>query len=207
MAPQVELRANAALVASMELLALPAAELVELVEQELAVNPALERVEAPQCRGCGAPLEGGRCLDCAPARPPTPELAEREPATQPTLADALLDELRLQLSKRDQRIGAYLVGSLDEHGFLRAEVDEVAAALRVPAADVTRVLSVLRQTAPPGVAARDLRECLLLQLDRAGLPSEDYELARAIVAERLADLARGRYGAVAAALGVARSRV
>ena len=207
MAPQVELRANAALVASMELLALPAAELEELVEQELAANPALERLESPQCRSCGAPLEGGRCLDCAPRRQAGAELPERESPSEPTLADALLADLRLQLAQRDQRIASYLVGSLDEHGFLRAELDEVAAALDVPTADVARVLSVLQETAPPGVAAHDVRECLLLQLDRAELPQEEYALARAVVADGLADLARGRYAAVAAALGVARSRV
>jgi RNA polymerase sigma-54 factor len=205
--PQVELRMNAALIASMELLALPLAELEELVEQELAENPALERLDEPGCRSCGAPLERGRCLECERRRPDDRDVAERAGAAEQTLAETLLEELRLQLPKADQRIASYLVGCLDEHGFLDTDIEEAAAALSVTPGDVERVLSCLRQTAGPGVGAHDVRECLLLQLGRASLEVADYELARSIVSDHLDDLAHGRYAAIARAAGVDRERV
>jgi RNA polymerase sigma-54 factor len=69
---------------------------------------------------------------------------------------------------------------------------------------VERVLAELRVTGPSGIAARDLRECLLLQLDRGECA---HDLVRAIVSEHLEALAAGRYGAIARALGVKREEI
>jgi RNA polymerase sigma-54 factor len=207
MAPQVVLRVNAAVVASMQLLALPSAELETLVERELAANPALERAEESHCRACGAPLSRAACPDCAPRRRHDPELVDRAPAAEATLAEALFAELRLDLSERDRPVAAYLVGSLDERGFLDTDVEEVASLLAVSIDQVRDVLACMQQAASPGIGARDLRECLLLQLERTCADHPDYDLARAIVEDHLAELARGRYGSVADKLGVERRRV
>jgi RNA polymerase sigma-54 factor len=208
MAPRLALHVSPSLVASMELLALPWVELEQLVERELAVNPALERTETSRCVVCGAPLVARRCLDCAP-RQRTAErpVADRAVCAEPTLADILLDEVRLQIGERDRPVAEYLLGSLDDRGFLDTNVDEVSRALGVSCECVRDVLACVQEAASPGVAARDVRECLLLQIERTCADLPEYELAREIVAHRLDELARGRDGDVADALGVDREQV
>jgi len=207
MAPQVALRANPALVASMQLLALPIPELESLIERELEANPALERVEQYSCPTCGAPLVGRWCLECAPARRPDQARPDRPLPAEESLAEALLRELRLQVAEREQPIAAYLVGSFDSRGFLDVGVDDVASALSVSPDEVIAVLTIIQRTGPPGVGSRDVRECLLIQLARTCSDHADYELARTIVMEHLAELAHGRYRSLASVLHVDRARV
>ena len=74
-----------------------------------------------------------------------------------------------------QTIGTAIVGNLDEDGYLAASIQEIAVMGNWPEADVNRVLALVHTFDPMGVAARDLQECLLLQLRHLGLentPSE-----------------------------------
>jgi RNA polymerase sigma-54 factor len=198
------------LVAATTMLALPSMELERAVERELVENPALERVAGASCAGCGGPLVDNRCVRCAlPRRCVSARGAGSvdEAPAEPSPAETILQELVPLLGRSDRAIAAYLLGSLDERGYLDAGVDDVAAALAVEPERVAHVLRVIHETAPAGVAARDLRECLLLQIDRVrdGDPVEP--LARRIVDEHLPLLGRGLYGALARALGVERSDV
>jgi RNA polymerase sigma-54 factor len=207
MTRQLAMRPSRTLVAAMQLLALPSVQLDELVERELSANPALERADRSSCPSCGAELAGQRCPACARERPravaPSPVAVQAEP----TLAETLRCDVRLQLSTADQPIAEYLLGCLDEHGFVDAEVDEVAATLSVARERVIGVLEVIQEAGPPGVGARDVRECLLLQLARSSGDPRLRELAREIVAHRLGALGHGRYGAVAQELDVERRDV
>lgn len=82
-----------------------------------------------------------------------------------SLRDHLLEQVQMDLTEvADRLIGAYLVDSLDESGWLATPSDSVADALGCSVADVERVLNVLQQFDPPGVFARSLGECLALQL-------------------------------------------
>jgi RNA polymerase sigma-54 factor len=209
MTPQLAMRPSRTLVAAMELLALPSLQLDELVEHELSTNPALERAERSLCSRCGAALDAPRCTACARERhdrvaPTPPELALQ---AEPTLAETLRAEVHLQLAERDWAIAEYLLGCLDEHGFVDAEVDEVAATLGVTRERVIGVLEVIQEAGPPGVGARDVRECLLLQLAGTSADPRLRDLAREIVTHRLGALGRGRYGAVARELDVERRDV
>ena len=81
----------------------------------------------------------------------------------------LTDHLTWQLSMSDssprvKEIGAFIIGNIDEDGYLRANVDEIAAAGPYDREDVEKAISVIQSLDPIGVGARDLRECLLLQL-------------------------------------------
>jgi RNA polymerase sigma-54 factor len=208
MTPRLTLHVSPSLVAAMELLTLPWTELEQLVERELAANPALERAETSHCAVCGAALVGRRCLDCVPRRTTDERIAAELPlVAEQTLADTLLDEVRLQLHGDERPVAEYLLGSLDERGFLDADVDEVARALGVSVECVRDVLSCIQETAPPGVAARDVRECLLLQIERTCADVPGYALAREIVEHRLEELASGRDDEVASALGVDHDQV
>jgi RNA polymerase sigma-54 factor len=81
----------------------------------------------------------------------------------------LTDHLTWQLSMSDssprvKEIGAFIIGNIDEDGYLRASVEEIVAAGPYEPAEVEKAIGVIQALDPIGVGARDLRECLLLQL-------------------------------------------
>jgi len=82
----------------------------------------------------------------------------------------LTDHLAWQLGMSDaspavKEIGAFIIGNIDEDGYLRATSEEIAAAGPYDPADVEKAISTIQSLDPIGVGARDLRECLLLQLE------------------------------------------
>jgi RNA polymerase sigma-54 factor len=82
----------------------------------------------------------------------------------------LTDHLAWQLGMSDsspavKEIGAFIIGNIDEDGYLRATTDEIVAAGSYDPVDVEKAISVIQSLDPIGVGARDLRECLLLQLE------------------------------------------
>ena len=91
-------------------------------------------------------------------------------STGTSLADHLLRQLGEQTDDgRLREIGSAIVGNLNEDGYLVASIDEVASMGPWPAEEVERALDFVRTLDPPGVAARTLQECLLLQIRRRGL--------------------------------------
>ncbi len=82
-----------------------------------------------------------------------------------TLAEHLTRQLNLHFTNRaDQAIGQYLIGMVNEAGYLSAELPAVAEQLGCSQSDLARVLAVLKTFEPTGVFAQDLVECLTLQL-------------------------------------------
>jgi RNA polymerase sigma-54 factor len=213
------LQPSAALVALAELLALPSAALEERIERELAENPALERRDVPVCLACGERSPDGECSLCVPTvtpsrRPgPAPLTGDgdvdvlRLVPWRPSDAERLLAEVRPLLEPQEQAIAAYLAGSLDGLGKLECDPGEVAAACGVDVTRVTRVLQVMQHAGPAGVAARDARECLLLQLDRWEEEHRPEPLVRRVLEAHLEPLAHGRLRMIAAAIGVSKTDV
>lgn len=125
---------------------------------------------------------------------------------QESLHDHLSWQLHLtRLSPQDQRIGAALIDAIDDDGYLRESLDEIARMLRpefkVATNDVAAMLSRIQRFDPVGVGARDLRECLLLQLD--AMPDETCgkTIARRIVTEHLEHLPKVGPEGLAAEMG------
>jgi RNA polymerase sigma-54 factor len=86
-----------------------------------------------------------------------------------SLAEALMEQVRdSSLSDQDRRIAEHIVGSIDDYGYFKTTVPELAASISLPEQKISEVLKLIRTFDPPGVGAADLRECLLLQLERAG---------------------------------------
>lgn len=86
-------------------------------------------------------------------------------------AESLYESLKLQLgcqplSDEERRIGEFLIHHLNDYGYLETALDEVAGGCAVPVAEVERVLKLIQRLEPAGVGARDLRECLMLQLEQ-----------------------------------------
>jgi len=86
-----------------------------------------------------------------------------------SLAQALMEQLRdTSLSEELRGIAELIIGSIDDYGYLKSTVEELAAATNLPAEKISEVLKVIRTFDPPGVGATSLQECLLLQLERSG---------------------------------------
>ena len=117
-----------------------------------------------------------------------------------SLEDHLVWQLRLsRLSERQETIGFYIIGNLDENGYLTLSVEEVCQATGAAPEECEAVLKQILFFDPVGVAARDLRECLLTQLENLGL---DTSLAARIVSDHLPHLENKRYDRLARELGV-----
>src|SRR5581483_2433177 len=206
------------LVAANYILELSSLELQQAISEELNENPALELVEVATCPACGTELQGSICPRCLQRQkgddvmprssdvnyeenlPPAQAAGDDEfdPLTQvaseQTLAELLLSELGTLLDEEDMPIAEYLVGSLDDKGYLACTVDEAAYELEVDARRVRKVLEVLQGLEPIGVGARNLRECLLIQLDFLERNGVEQPHARDIIDEHLFDLGEHKFG-------------
>src|ERR1039458_4171332 len=89
--------------------------------------------------------------------------------TETSLAQHLMEQLRdTSLNGEQQGIAELLIGNIDDYGYLMATIDELGATTNLPGEKILEVLKVIQSFDPPGIGARDLRECLMLQLERAG---------------------------------------
>ncbi len=88
------------------------------------------------------------------------------------LSDFLLWQIKfLELSEKDQRVADEIIGNIDEEGYLRANLDEIALACQTNVVEVERILTEIQRLDPPGIGSRNLQEALLIQLKRKGQPA------------------------------------
>lgn len=84
-----------------------------------------------------------------------------------SLQETLLEQVRMsELDDEQRQIAEMIIGNIDDRGYLRATVDELAFSTNIPKEKIEAVLKVVQSFHPAGVACRDLRECLMLQLER-----------------------------------------
>ncbi len=114
-----------------------------------------------------------------------------------SLAEFLMEQVReIDLSDEQRAIAELIIGNIDDYGYLKATVEEISSANNMPPDKISGVLKVIRTFDPPGVGAMDLRECLLLQLERAGRQdSLEYRIIQdfmeALGKRRIPEIARG----------------
>lgn len=117
-----------------------------------------------------------------------------------TLPEHLMFQFQFQAKNNAcRRVGKYIIESLDENGYMTSTVEEIAGATGVSESKVSEALDIIHGLEPAGVGARDLRECLLIQLESRNQLTEDM---RKLVVDHLEDLAANRLGNVARALGI-----
>jgi RNA polymerase sigma-54 factor len=117
-----------------------------------------------------------------------------------SLEDHLVWQLRMsRLSEDEEKVGLYIIGNLAENGFLALSLDEVCEATGGAPETAEAVLKKIQFFDPLGVAARDLRECLLIQLQNLGLADS---LPARIVSDHLAQLENRRFEKLARELGI-----
>lgn len=181
---------------ALKLLQIPTLELEQVLRQELQVNPLLEEYDPEDDDAAEASETPDEAEDESPAHEAEePEekvdwdeyfkdgfrdgtweretdeedRLERPAASVPSGQQELAEQLAFTLDEPlDRRIGEYIIGSLNPDGYLVCPLAEIAATFETDLARVERVLAVIQGFDPPGVAARDIQECLLLQLRASG---------------------------------------
>ena len=197
---------------SLHILQAPLTELRQLVDAELRENPALEEVmpENPaEERERKSDMEDQwdeYYTQRAVAEPWTREALEKrqhffDSQTRPqTLQEHLLEQLlTASWTKPEARIAVEIIGNLDEQGYFRVDAEDVAYAAGTDTLEVERVLEKVQEFDPPGIAARNLGECLYLQLKRQG---RQYSNEARIVRHHLEELGRKKLSEIANALDV-----
>ena len=206
---------------SLEILQLPTIDLKQLIEQQIATNPLLEiQTDAPPVDDVDFPVEALSRFeeewddyfdDCSDLGRPGEDAEERRDymfnslTRPPSLQDHLLEQLLLSpLDETDMEIGEFLIGNIGPSGYLQIDLEEVSHTLDASLEQVERVLKEIHSFDPTGVAARDLKECLLIQLE--SLNQVD-SLAYEIVSNHLQELEVGHFSAIAETLGVTEEQV
>ncbi|MEI6309318.1 MAG: RNA polymerase factor sigma-54 [bacterium] len=145
---------------AIRMLEMNALELQTFLTQQLEENPLLEETEE-------SPETGEEEL-VAEEREESGDDEEdhsRESARPETLAVYLRFQLQMAASgERERALGEAIISSLDERGYFRGDLAQIAASVGTDPAEASAALALVQSFDPPGVAASDLRECLLLQL-------------------------------------------
>jgi RNA polymerase sigma-54 factor len=212
---------------AIHLLQLSRMELLQAVRQEVEQNPVLEEliegVEEPDeaaalktvaeepaternGEGDTAEIDWDSYLQDASDYRPTIQYESIDRFDSENLltrSNSLQDHLlfQLHLTVRDDellRLGSLIIGELDDNGYLRSSLEELASLVGAALESMESALQLIQSFDPAGVGARDLRECLLIQLR---IRPEEHTLAEAIVSSYLHDLERHRFSKIAAALG------
>lgn len=225
-------RVSPRLIAANHILEMSSQTLQDAISHELDANPALDMLDIVPCPTCGQPLEGSGCPRCARkpqetsgdddarAVDPTEQYLDNlawntttvsrdeefDPLTlvaaQVTLQEKLLGDLGAMVNDHDMLIAEYLVGSLDEDGYLRCSIYEVCSQLDVEPEKVEEVVRALQSLEPPGIGARDIRECMILQLQYLAAKGLENPLAIVLVRDHLEDLGKHKFNRIAQQLDV-----
>jgi RNA polymerase sigma-54 factor len=122
-----------------------------------------------------------------------------------SLTEHLMEQLRLSTDDKELlRVGEAIIGNLDEDGYLRADLEEIAKGMGAAAEAVEAALKRIQAFDPPGVAARSVQECLLLQLTADAEPDP---VSVEIVERHFEDLERRRYAEITRAMKLPLERI
>jgi RNA polymerase sigma-54 factor len=196
---------------AIKLLQVPVLELQTILKQELLVNPLLEESDEAEEEVAEAAAEESSEDDgelktseeqidwdrylrdgfemgqrSSGEQEEQEEFRDRVPVARLTLAEHLLSQLRLATDdEADRRIGEFIIGSLNPDGFLTVSAEEIAQLTSADLAKVEEMIALIKTFDPPGIGASNLSECLLIQMEQAGLADS---LAATLVRDHLHDL-------------------
>lgn len=176
---------------ALKLLQVPTLELEQILRQELQANPLLEEIDPTE--ETEEEENGSEATEeTSEAEPEEPidwdeyfkdgfraaaaeqdfedeDQLEKPPVYVPSGQQTLREQLLLVLDDPlERQIGEYIIGCLNSDGYLVCPLQEIAAFFEVDIALVEKILDVIQEFDPPGVGARNLQECLLLQLKAKG---------------------------------------
>src|SRR6202011_6187737 len=108
------------------------------------------------------------------------------------------------LDANDRKTAELMIGNIDDNGFLTTTPEDMALNTGIPKEDFEHMLTLIQSFHPPGVGARDLRECLLIQLKREGKQSG---LEYKMISEHMQDLGKRRFPEIARRMGISTEQV
>ena len=210
---------------SLQLLQTPTLELRQLVQQELVINPTLEEestdISIEDAASASEDEEFDRefaelsQLDeewreyMAQSRLSSPKRDDADEKHQfvmdsivepITLQDHLMNQLSFaEVSPKIREIASMLIGNIGENGFLHVSLEDLCFDMGIPIGDLEAAKALVQTFDPVGIGAVDLRDCLLIQLERLG---KHHSLEYRIIDHHLDDLARKRYPQIAKKLSV-----
>lgn len=207
-----ELKLTPQLLQSMEVLQMNSQELLDYLNKLSEENPTLELSDAPDLRASFAELrQKASWLDAGNFG--SSFAHEEEPAMEPGALDRELDSLsaflcdqleRKRLPKSMLALTKYLAEMVDEDGYLAQEDLDGLTEMKIPQAMVDQALDLIQSLEPAGVGARNLSECLVLQLSRQ---KNAVPYAMDIAARFLTELSRRHYGPISKALGITATEI
>jgi RNA polymerase sigma-54 factor len=166
-------------------------ELTEFIQEEALENPLIELKE-PSFEESGTPFQKRTDETYNPF--------DHIEGKGFDLKEDLLQQGRcLHLSGQMHKLVAYLIHYVDDDGYFQADIAEIAEEIRRPAEDAQQALAIVQKLEPAGIGARNLQECLLLQIDRH---APDNTIAKEIVANGLELLAEQKWEVLATRLSV-----
>lgn len=122
-----------------------------------------------------------------------------------TLTEFLIEQLHFSsLKGQDAEIGRYIIENIDDNGYLSMSLEEICSVLDVDLDSCERVLDLIHTFEPSGVGARDLNECLIIQLASLGELTDEIEF---IISNRLKDLADNKYALISKEIGISLTEV
>jgi len=193
-----------------KLLELPTAQLDSRIKEEIESNIVLEEQEPEQTED-EAParisVEEYLKEDDTPSYKAHINNRSKDDKQRPvyitggrSLQESLIEQLGFRnLSKREMALARYLVGSLDEDGYLRRDMeavgDDIAFTVGIEAStgELERLLGVIQELEPAGVGARTLQECLLLQIGQLPMTSRARRLAKKILTDHFDEFVKKHY--------------
>ncbi len=201
---------------AIKLLQLSRIELVTMIKEEMEQNPMLEEEELEEKSEENLDAEVEMLLSTRLEegfRSQRGEYEEVEPvrfenflAKKTSLAEHLMWQLKLSnFSKEEEKIGEFIIGNIDKEGYLRINIDEIAKICNVSTKKVEEVLKKIQNFDPVGVGSRDLKECLLVQLEMIKKEQDcngKVEIAKRIVRNHLKDLEEKKLEKISKSLGV-----
>ncbi len=204
---------------TIKLIELPIQELEQKVKSELEDNPVLDDSPAPEKKDDDEPKDIS--IDEIDENDPIPSYKltvnnygkDERPqyntfSVKESFTQSLMEQLGYRnLSKHDHDVAAFIIGSLDSDGYLRRDIDSIVDDLAFRAniestpEEVLKMLKVIQEFEPAGVGARDLRECLLLQL-RAQKQTKEVRTAETILSDYFTEFSNRHFQKIISKMGL-----
>jgi RNA polymerase sigma-54 factor len=157
-----------------EIIKMSSQELFEYVEEQLELNPVLEQGELDEVTDEAILSLTDNTADDEGIEDEDGERIDMITAADITIKEHLIAQLNVSsMDKKQKTIGEYIVDNIDENGYMLIGTEEIAAYFGLPEEYIDGVLKRLQSFDPPGVCARNLKECLTIQMKQLGTSNED----------------------------------